>query len=1216
MKDERKTKKELIAELNDLRRRVVRPEEGEAGSGAAEGAYRALVEQSLQGLIIVQDYRFVFANEAAASMVGYDVAELLNLPADKVRAIVHPDDQELVWGQFAARLKGKPVPPRYECRAVRKDKSVVWLEMFASAIDYGGRPAVQAALLDISEQKQAQEALRSNQAVLSSVLSSIDDLVFVLDEHGVFLDYLGPAGGPLYLPPEEFLGRPVGEVLPPAVADPVLEAVAALKRGGAVQLVDYSLEVDGEERQWGAKISARQDSEGRFAGVTAVVREITERKRAEAALRESEERFRTIVETAPSMLTITDAEGNNVYVSPQCEQMLGCRSQDLEETFSWWAHEDDLARARDVFERSFKEQQGEKDFEYKAVRRDGEVWHASSSWELLRDKDGHFAGFVLQTRDITERKRAEQALRESEERFRLFFENSPEYCYMQSPDGVILDVNRAALEALGYTKSELVGQGLTVLYARESLTKAEELFAQCGEAGHIENEEVVIEAKQGDRRTVLLSAAVVRDEAGRIRHSVSVQRDITERKQAQEDLEVRVRQLSALARGSVAVTASLELEGLLAEIVSLATDVVGADSASVVLVDDSGRPAESVDTVPGVLSIQYRIRENGLTSWIADRRRPVVVAEIDEHGGMSPPLGRGAPRQANPYLVGAGVRSLAGLPLVAKEKLLGILYLHSCQPGAFAGQMEVLTAFASQAAVAVENARLYAALQRSQRLLERTIASLRDAVFVIDGETVEIVDCNPAASEVFGYVREEILGRTTDFLHVDSHALERFRSLLYPAIEEKGFLFLPEFEMKRKDGEVFPSEHSVVPLADAEGRSTGWVSVVRDITRRKSMEEQMRHQERLAAVGQLAGGIAHDFNNYLSTIMLYAGLVSRTEGLPGEAAHNAKVIIDESQRAAGLVQQVLDFSRRSVMDIQRLDMVTFVQAEAGILRRALPENIALVVDGGSGTWAADADPARIQQVLTNLVLNARDAMPGGGELRITLSNVAVREGDEPPDVGLGAGDWVCLSVSDSGTGIPPDVLPHIYEPFFTTKGPGLGVGLGLPQVYGIIVQHGGHIGVETAVGKGTTFRVHLPAHKARGLAKAKSDAQAPPRGKGERILLVEDNEGVRDAAAQALESLGYELLQAADGREALEIYRRQERVDLVLTDIVMPELGGAELVRELKRVDPEVRVVAMTGYAPDGGREHLEEAGVAGVLRKPLEVVALAQTIRRALDGD
>jgi len=397
-----------------------------------------------------------------------------------------------------------------------------------------------------------------------------------------------------------------------------------------------------------------------------------------------------------------------------------------------------------------------------------------------------------------------------------------------------------------------------------------------------------------------------------------------------------------------------------------------------------------------------------------------------------------------------------------------------------------------------------------------------------------------------------------------------------------------------------------------------WVLVIRDVTQEREIQRRVQRQERLAAVGQLAGGIAHDFNNLLTTIMLYAQMPLSEQDLPPNLNQAFETILDESRQAAKLVQQILDFSRRSPIKTHLVDLKPFAKEAVRVLERTIPESIRLRFEAGSEKYVVNADPTRIQQVLMNLVVNARDAMPEGGELRIDLSRVKVGPDEKPPVVEMSPGEWICLAVSDTGAGIPPEVLSHLFEPFFTTKEPGKGTGLGLAQVHGIVVQHEGHIGVETEVGKGTAFRVYLPACQAgEEEIPQQETALAAPDGQGEIILLVEDNEGTRRAGRRLLESLGYRVLAAANGQEALEVYGAAgEEIDLVITDVVMPEMGGRRLMRELRKANPGLKVLAVTGYVVEEDIHQLKEGGFLDVVHKPFDVETLAQVIRRALDED
>ncbi len=421
--------------------------------------------------------------------------------------------------------------------------------------------------------------------------------------------------------------------------------------------------------------------------------------------------------------------------------------------------------------------------------------------------------------------------------------------------------------------------------------------------------------------------------------------------------------------------------------------------------------------------------------------------------------------------------------------------------------------------------------------------------------------------------------------------------------------------LRRGDGTEFPAEVFSKPITYQGQPATQLIAM--DISQRQKAEEALRQQERLAAVGQLAGGIAHDFNNLLTTIMLYAQMPLSRPDLAPDVKRGLETIIGESRQAARLVQQILDFSRSSPIETHPVVLKPFINEAVRVLRRTIPENISFVLEMGAEECVINADPTRIQQVLMNLVVNARDAMPDGGVLRIELARTTTQPNAEPPVAGMSAGEWVCLSVSDTGTGIPPDALPHIFEPFFTTKPRERGTGLGLAQVYGIVTQHDGHIHVETEVGRGTTFEVYFPSYAAEAEQKAREEASlvAPP-GKGETILLVEDDERIQSVAEQILRSLNYRVLTASNGREALALFQSAENIDLVVTDLIMPHMGGRELIQTLREEAPGLKAVATTGYVLEEDRRRLLEQGIMNIVRKPFDMHELARVIRSVLDAD
>ena len=396
--------------------------------------------------------------------------------------------------------------------------------------------------------------------------------------------------------------------------------------------------------------------------------------------------------------------------------------------------------------------------------------------------------------------------------------------------------------------------------------------------------------------------------------------------------------------------------------------------------------------------------------------------------------------------------------------------------------------------------------------------------------------------------------------------------------------------------------------------SVHFVLVISDVTRARAVQTQLDQQERLAAIGQLTAGVAHDFNNVLAVIVLYAQMDALVPDIPDRLRAHLKTIGSEARHGADLIQQILDFSRRSIREPQRLDLVPLLAQRVKLLESILPENIRIDFSHPPDEVLVEADPTRLQQAVTNLAVNARDAMPQGGGLSIALEWIEIEPHQPPPLPGIGPGRWAKLAISDTGTGIAPEIRSRIFEPFFTTKLPGKGSGLGLPQVYGIVQQHGGQIGVQSRVGRGTTFTIYLPT-----LGVALPEAQpisssTSPTGHGELILVVEDNAALRAAVVSTLEQLSYRVLQAANGREAIEIVEhRGEELAMILSDMVMPEMGGEALFYTLHGRVPALPMVIMTGHTAGHELAAMQAEGLAGWLTKPPVVAELATTLARAL---
>jgi two-component system cell cycle sensor histidine kinase/response regulator CckA len=503
------------------------------------------------------------------------------------------------------------------------------------------------------------------------------------------------------------------------------------------------------------------------------------------------------------------------------------------------------------------------------------------------------------------------------------------------------------------------------------------------------------------------------------------------------------------------------------------------------------------------------------------------------------------------------------------------------------------------------------ALREGEAGFRLLFASNPHPMWVFDQVTLRFLEVNDAALAHYGYSREEFLAmRITDIRPPED--VPALTETLQGGMEAHSRLRLRPWRHRLKDGRVIQVEIATHEL-DFE-RRPGVLVVAHDVTARQILEAQLLQAQKMEAIGQLAGGVAHDFNNLLGVITGYSELAQRQIG----AAHPARARLDQvikaAERAAGLTRQLLAFSRKQVMRLKVFDLNAVVADTQKMLGRLIGEDIDVVVHAEPGLGSVRADPGQIEQVLLNLAVNARDAMPKGGTLTLETGNVDLDQAYADAHPPAQAGPYVMLSVSDSGSGMDKATQLRIFEPFFTTKPEGRGTGLGLATVYGIVKQSGGYVWVYSEPGRGTTFKVYLPRvdEPAEAVHPALAVSETP-RG-GETILLVEDTESLREVIQETLEESGYTVLLASHGEEAVAIAReRKGPIDLLLTDVVMPKLGGAELAKRLVVLRPEMRVLYMSGYTSHA----ISQQGIVGqevaLLQKPFTGDTLARAVREAL---
>lgn len=503
--------------------------------------------------------------------------------------------------------------------------------------------------------------------------------------------------------------------------------------------------------------------------------------------------------------------------------------------------------------------------------------------------------------------------------------------------------------------------------------------------------------------------------------------------------------------------------------------------------------------------------------------------------------------------------------------------------------------------------------EKELRLQSAALMAAADAIVITDKNGV-IEWVNPAFSELTGFTAEEVIGLNPSRLvksgiHDRAFYKELWETLL------AGEVWRGEITNRRKDGTLYVEGQTITPVKDPSGNITHFIAIKNDLTERLRLEEHIRHSQRMESIGTLAGGIAHDFNNILAVIIGYSSLLLIKAGEDEPQKNHIQSILDAADRATHLTRELLLFSRKHILDKKRGDLNLIVEKSEKFLKRVIGEDVMIEVKLHESPLPIFADSYQIEQVLMNLATNARDSMPQGGSFTITTEEVVVESDDESEYPVVNAGRYALLSATDSGIGMSEETRQRIFEPFFTTKDIGKGTGLGLAVVFGIIKQHGGGIKVSSELGQGTTFQILLP------LAEQAVAPELPPtvcelhlRG-SETILLAEDNEQLRELNMTILTQYGYTVITAADGVEAVQKYQEYTAtVDLLLFDLIMPKMNGKEASDLIRNLQPGIKTIFASGYAPDTIREKLSFIEGLHIISKPIPTMDLLRTVREVLD--
>ena len=952
---------------------------------------------------------------------------------------------------------------------------------------------------------------------------------------------------------------------------PVLDAVKRLGRG------DYSARTRTPYGKGELSHLARTFDEM----AESLERREEERRASEERLRESEQRYRELANLLPEVVFETDREGKITFANQWAFDHLGYREEDLLEGLNVMdvVIPEETERAKEAFLKALTSEKTRDEFTLRC--KDGTTFPALIHVAPIF-RDGNAVGLRGVAVDISDRKRAEEELRKAFTELSAIYQNVPILMVLLDQERRVKKVNNAVVQFTGRSVEEMEGlrggEALRCLHSmddprgcgfgpncKECVIREVVLDTFKNQRSYYGVEAsllLLLNGKEEEERFLLSTTPVV---IGDQIHVLTCLQDITRLKTVERELRENVEALRAFINSNPETSLLLDKSG----VILLANEA---------LCRRLGKPMEEV-----IGSSLYDL----LPEEVAKRRKE----RIDEV-----------------FRTGRALRF--------EDQRGGMDYENFVSPiFDLEGRVQRVSILGSDV---TERRQMQESLRQSEGRFRELFNEAPVGYHEYDMEG-RITEVNQRELEMLGYTREEMIDHPVWEFVVEEKSRERVRTKLSGSIPV-GHPF--ERTYRKKDGSLLSVLITDRILRDREGRVTGIRSALQDITKLKEMEkerelleEQLRQSQKMEAIGRLAGGIAHDFNNLLTVIKGYAQLSLLGLKEEGGLRGNLEEIERASERASSLTRQLLAFSRKQVMEMKVLDLNHLLRDLEKMLRRIIGEDIELIIHLSNDLWKVRVDPGQIEQVVMNLVVNARDAMPGGGKLTIETANVSLDEDYAKRHVSVIPGNYVMLSVSDTGCGMTSEVMERVFEPFFTTKEKGKGTGLGLSVVYGIVKQSGGNIWVYSEPGQGTTFKIYLPAVEGEeGEFWRKEVSGEVPRG-SEGILVVEDDDSVRELAARFLKKQGYQTFETKRGDEALELFKAHlDSIQMVLVDVVMPGESGPELIKKFREISKNFKVLYMSGYTDNAIVHHgILDKGVE-FIQKPFGFDSLLRRVREVLD--
>jgi two-component system, cell cycle sensor histidine kinase and response regulator CckA len=996
---------------------------------------------------------------------------------------------------------------------------------------------------------------------------------------------------------EEFLGMRITDIRPPEDVSRLLDTV---KQGGAPMLSHGHWRHRRKNGEiFNVEITLQAISFGSKSALLVVAQDVTVRRAAEERVAEHTAYLQALTENNPLAIVVMDANRRIQMCNPAFEQLFGYHMTEIldADLDALVVPEEQRLEAEQFTVRSAAGEVVRA--KVKRRRKDGSLVDVQVQGVPLVVKGKRIGCFGMYE-DITEHLRAEEGQREAEEKFRSLFENAVEGIFQTSQEGKFLSVNPALARMCGHdSPAEMVESELNLAETGYVDPNRRDIFKRLiEERGIVERFEYQVWRKDGAKIWLSENSRAVRDANGKIVCYEGTVEDVTELKRSELERQVTVEIIHG-------VNATDNLDDLLHLIYVSLKKVIYAENCFVALCDPAAGVfhfpffADQFDLAPPPQKVG-----RSCTAYVYRTGRAMLIPQ------------RAFDRLASSgevELVGTPSPAWLGVPLRTPAATIGVLVVqHYEDENAYTERdLEFLSSVGGQIAYAIERKRAEERVRESEARLRVLVEQLPAALWTADRD-LKFTSAMGAGLARLGVHPGELVGNSLlDFFETEDKS--------FPPIAAHRRAVAGEpvtFHLEWNDGSF---ACHVEPLRGAGGEVQGAVCMALDVTDRKQLEEQFRQAQKMEAVGRLAGGIAHDFNNLLMVIQGYADLLTDRLAEGDSMRRNAEQIQMAAQRATSLTRQLLAFSRKQMLAPKVLNIQSVVADMEKILRRLIGEDIELRTSAASDLGLVKADRSQLEQVIMNLAVNARDAMPKGGRLTIEAANVELDSSFAETPAVVSPGQYILLAVTDTGCGMDAATQAHIFEPFFTTKEKGKGTGLGLATVYGIVKQSGGYVWVYSEPGRGTAFKIYLPRieeENAQPGRDARPEAQPLQQGT-ETVLLVEDEKGVRELAREYLEMTGYTVIQAEDGAAALELATKHSGpIHLLMTDVVMPGISGRELAERVKKIRPEIKILYMSGYTDQSVVHHGILESDAVLLQKPFTLPTLASKLREILAAE